>query len=445
MLGRTIAPVMVLVASYCTQAVTTCSALAAAAPPQQAVKAIVRLEATRCGTTNGTHALSGFVMKRGQQVGILTSLHGVAGCRFISARSQTIHVSSLHIVDVDVARDAAWLVSPLLKAETASVEPLESSSSVTDDLWLVGFPLGVEYPQVTRLEPQYVPRPVLADLLPMGSDERVTLAQRNSPTLGSRVLSTRGVMAPGHSGGAVLNAAGQVVAVACGGLRGGAYGVNWSIPLADIAWSPSVLRQQELARLAVASVANAIFQVQIPSPRDRDSVDLRANILSALQAKRRDAARCSTVLECEHLRRATENLEASWESLTRILEGVHDALAPGQWNQSPWQLADGPNAALLLDHDTQTLQRAAFMMYQAKEICRGIGVEGFDTAVASAHYQMRDAFASSVGFECSTVREPPLVGAYEYCVPRDAIRRRAAARAARQAMEDILARLRRMD
>jgi hypothetical protein len=73
------------------------------------------------------YVLSGFVAEVQGQKGLITALHGVAGCPGISASNDTFAVKTLSVRKVDIDRDAAFLVP---RSDTlAAIAPLQLGSS----------------------------------------------------------------------------------------------------------------------------------------------------------------------------------------------------------------------------------------------------------------------------------------------------------------------------
>ncbi len=166
---------------------------------------------------------SGFRAIVDGEVGIVTTLHGVVGCRAVFAEDGGERVSGLEIASVDVSRDVAFL-----SRETPSTARFLRA--------------GVGPPSIggSRTVP-------IAALVP--ADELAVLGDRRSPRPEVAVFGPTRTSNPRDFGAPVLDAAGAVVGVENG--VAGAFGpIGWVIPWQDIEWSPPVQNETEVDRLA---------------------------------------------------------------------------------------------------------------------------------------------------------------------------------------------------
>lgn len=185
-------------------------------------RSVVRVEARRC---RGADAVgTGFVWGRTGQV--VTALHGVAGCDDVVVYSETLGVSrrgrvSRALTDADLALlDVSSLDLPALSHQT-------SQPTVNARVVAMGYKLGAPTLGTANLEVSYGSR-TLRDIVPRSVAER--LARAGSPSLSLQILNLQGHLLPGLSGAPVIDDAGRVVAVANGGLEGGAASISWAIP-----------------------------------------------------------------------------------------------------------------------------------------------------------------------------------------------------------------------
>lgn len=200
---------------------------------------------TRCPGHSET--LTGFRVQG--MPGIVTALHGVAGCEKISAigGGTTNGFGGLRIIQADIRRDIALLSSPELEASPDGLQVTEQESDY-GGLYVVGYPLGITEQLVSKdLAVRERPRRPLYSLIP--SNLYQTLNDRNSPNVKTEVLSLEGHLLHGHSGAPVLNGQHQVVGIANGGLEDGATAIVWAIPWQDIVWESASAIQDELVRL----------------------------------------------------------------------------------------------------------------------------------------------------------------------------------------------------
>lgn len=225
---------------------------------------VLHIEASSCKAQPGSRAQTGFRL-RGQR-GIVTALHGVVDCSFITARQgdggQALR--GLTIALADVRHDVALLRSPALK-DDAGFEMAATLPGGSSRVWVLGHPSNI--PGLHSMELS-VPSPavrLLGDLVP--PDLFMALQKRGSPSVATRVISLNGDLQPGHSGAPILDASRKVVGVANGGLAGGTVGIGWGIVLADVSWSPlSAAQVNDLAR----NRPDLIFSYgSVPGSRDR--------------------------------------------------------------------------------------------------------------------------------------------------------------------------------
>jgi hypothetical protein len=205
--------------------------------------------------------LTGFRVQLDGEVGIITALHGVVGCPTLNAFNINDSYRGLRISKVDLAFDAAFLVSPELRRSGMGLQTTPDFQG--HDLRVVGYPQGLAYQFSHRIEPQ-IPalRPLLTTVPPR---ERDQLAQLGSPDVNQVVLSLSGAIQGGYSGAPILTWDGRVVGVANGGLRDGTVDIGWAMPVWMMHWEDARAREVDLLRLANGQ-ASVLFGVEA-SPR----------------------------------------------------------------------------------------------------------------------------------------------------------------------------------
>lgn len=228
---------------------------------------IYRISAGECTSRSDAIAQTGFRVNG--LSGIVTALHGVVGCRSVTASSGDDVLNDLEIVKADIARDIALLWSPRLaeRSPVGLVAAPRGDVTGQDGLQVIGYPKGVFKPRPTT-KIDILDRAQLADLLPPGQDFNA-LTKRASPAIDIDVLSIQAPLVPGHSGAPLLNREGRVLGVVNGGLDLGRIDMAWAIPWQDIQWqvvsrkvpgrvsAADVKRLNELAKLDIRLVFGA--------------------------------------------------------------------------------------------------------------------------------------------------------------------------------------------
>ena len=180
----------------------------------------------------GPRALTGFRVEG--LPGIVTALHGVAGCKEISAipgKKGVAPFQDLKIAKIDIRRDLALLLSPSLSQGVVTGFKASPNPSLTE-LQIFGYPAGSFVVRRSTngkvREPQYQK---LADIL--NPQAKASLEKRGSPGLDLPVLDLEFELTFGHSGAPILNGAGILVGVGSGGLG---YELSWGIPWQNVTW-----------------------------------------------------------------------------------------------------------------------------------------------------------------------------------------------------------------
>jgi hypothetical protein len=227
---------------------------------------VYRIEASQCVGSSGIRAVTGFRV-RGQS-GIVTALHGVAGCREVRATSEygqpPIH--PLTISKVNIEADAALLVSEDFKDEDGIEigEAIEEGSLA----WTLGYPLKMGYHSVGITIGSPAERTLSTELQSLSPETFSRLRDRKSPNIAQKVLSIQGSVVPGHSGAPVVDPRGRLLGIAIGGLGGGTLGFAWAIPYSrSFKWDLSL----DLGRLDQLSAQTASL-FSLGDPNDRSVV-----------------------------------------------------------------------------------------------------------------------------------------------------------------------------
>lgn len=195
---------------------------------------VYQIAAAKCpGAGKARRLQTGFTMTGIK--GIVTALHGVVGCageitathKHPDEEVDDTFFSKLEIVFVDVAHDVAVLSSAETR-ELPGFAPGEAGAS--SGLKIIGHPHGVtSYVESTARSRGIVLLKTLVPLAWQGA-----LISRSSPSVTELVLSVEGHITVGHSGAPVVNDAGEVVAVANGGLSNGATEITWAEPVSAL-------------------------------------------------------------------------------------------------------------------------------------------------------------------------------------------------------------------
>lgn len=197
---------------------------------------IYKLKIGGCLYEPTERTLTGFRVKG--QTGIVTALHGVAGCQIINAQPVSGNpLNNLIIAQVDIDRDVARLWSKEVDAlPVGGLEAItRTQASDYQQVTLIGYPYGL-FRQKPTAEVKILETTELGNLVP--PDLILALNDRSSPAIDIQVLSVQAHLVPGHSGAPLLNSKGQVIGVGNGGLDLGRVEMGWAIPWHLIEWKP---------------------------------------------------------------------------------------------------------------------------------------------------------------------------------------------------------------
>lgn len=228
---------MILLLSLIVTVLPVQAAPAGQVPEAKSSPFVLRIRTAGCPHEPRNYQQTGFIVKG--LPGVVTALHGVAGCSSITAATDDFNdndMVGLEIYMVDIERDVAILTPGGLRvsANAKGFTVATVSSSSYRKLQVIGYPAGVTV-QDRIPDAQVLERKNLAALVP--PRYQTPLKARSSPALEISVLNVKSAqLVPGHSGGPIITDKGEIVGVANGGLLSGTVEIGWAIPWEDIKW-----------------------------------------------------------------------------------------------------------------------------------------------------------------------------------------------------------------
>ena len=195
----------------------------------------------------GNRISSGYDAQVDGTPGIITALHGVVGCNQISAWNLTRQFFNLDVEKINLRKDLAFLTSGAVKAAARPAIRVDSGF-IGRQLQVVGYAQGLGSQWNQPLTPQPDPTKLLRNILP--PQVLLEFEKRKSPHPDETVLALTGALQHGYSGAPILTEDGTVVAVADGGLGGGAFEIGWAIPIQNVQWVRPQAHESQLAALA---------------------------------------------------------------------------------------------------------------------------------------------------------------------------------------------------
>jgi hypothetical protein len=212
-------------------AVSTLTAQTVAASPY-----VYKIKAAKCPAGPSPRVSTGFRMKG--TGGIITALHGVAGCKRVLAWTdidrQTIE--KLRIERVDIVHDLAVLTSPTtMLSENEGLPRSDDAPRADQSLVAHGYPMDTRQQIDTNVELRSPPTRKLRDQIPAELENE--FKARGSPDVEAMFLRVQGSLTVGYSGAPLLDRQGRVVGIASGGLAQGFTEIAFAVPAGDIRWS----------------------------------------------------------------------------------------------------------------------------------------------------------------------------------------------------------------
>jgi hypothetical protein len=195
-------------------------------------RSVVQVQANGCnGAPGGLQVGSGFLWK--QSTWVVTALHVVNGCTGLSVHSDVVSDSApAQVTKLVFADDLVLLNLGKVIPGTTVFSKAKDAPQDTEDLLVVGFPEDSSGSVGKTVRRQFS-GDTLATIASYAAQKE--LAKSKSPALDISVIFLQGTLEHGHSGGPILNSAGDVVAVADGGLKHGTTEDSWAIPSDDLA------------------------------------------------------------------------------------------------------------------------------------------------------------------------------------------------------------------
>jgi hypothetical protein len=202
---------------------------------------VFMVHATKCPSSPATRRLSGFRVRASGSTptGIVTALHGVAGCRSITAwNPRRWVIENLRVKNVSIPGDLALLSTDSL--DRVSTHGFAVGSASGTSLAAMTQPrvaghaygaLGADSREVQITQPptERISNIAINNMITM-------LTARNSPDPSRYAVALVGPIAPGHSG-APLYTGLTAVAVVSGGQLNMTNGKSWAIPLQSVQWA----------------------------------------------------------------------------------------------------------------------------------------------------------------------------------------------------------------
>lgn len=205
-------------------------------------KYVVRIKASNCNYNSergATNFSTGSIVKYDRKVvGVLTTLHGVCGCKTISIEdSNGKDFFNLTITQADIKNDIALLSSNELLSyykDGLLLSNQSASSLANQNVEMVAYPYGIKLSLDTKMmRVRESPSPLVKLNKFLKSSVEIALRKRGSPNVYIDVLNLEAEIVPGCSGAPIIYE-GEIIGIANGGLDGGRTHVCWAIPVENI-------------------------------------------------------------------------------------------------------------------------------------------------------------------------------------------------------------------
>lgn len=244
----------------------------AAAQSQQPIRfsdsvVVFQVHAFDCPGHASKRVQTGFIA--GDPPGLVTTLHGVLGCKEIVADLRSKH-KTFKLFEpqrVDIARDTVVYWSTDLEKEfragTFRIPRTVSPASVGPNLYVKGFP-GPSPTELVRPLSIDDTRKTLDGFIPAG-DALNKLRRRRSPSVTVPVVTVVGRMEAGDSGAPIIDSTGAVAAMGNGGLLQ-IRDVGWGFALETLQYVKYGDASGELRNLEADTEANPELYAYVISP-----------------------------------------------------------------------------------------------------------------------------------------------------------------------------------
>lgn len=192
--------------------------------PLAVVRSVVKVRAEQCGGPD--RSATGFVWGAREQV--VTSMHVIAGCRRILVYYEDPGADRLATL-THVLRRADLALLRVTNPPTGT--PLGTAVQApeeNEEVYAVGYYLNVPTANRKSLKLGFGGKRLRQILPPQVTAE---LERLGYPDVELEIVNLEGHLLPGMSGAPIVNRAGELVAIADGGLEAGAAGASWGIPV----------------------------------------------------------------------------------------------------------------------------------------------------------------------------------------------------------------------
>ena len=235
---------------------------------------VFRVIAGGCGTQPDRNQ-TGFITK---EHGLLTALHGVAGCTKITIRNERkprTKIKNLKITAFDIKRDVAKLSNLELESMLESLKDREppykivdfstiKSGDIDDDYSVIGYSGSKK--QRKRQLVKYANTLKLKDIV---EEETLDdLEACNSPDINQDMMEVEGELTKGFSGAPVLTKKGEVIGMLLGGVLNEKSEVAWGVLMKDISLEVDAktdLRSKFIEPCNMLKLADAFPSEEIPT------------------------------------------------------------------------------------------------------------------------------------------------------------------------------------